>query len=69
MAQKLNPIYARAAQLRKMLGGRLTEVGQMAPKQADLQCILDGRLIENLLRLDLEIQVSVSLIPSFRFLY
>jgi hypothetical protein len=58
VSQELNPTYVRAAQLRKVLGHRLAEVEQMAPKQADLQCILNAaRLIENFLRLDLEIQV------------
>ena len=61
MPQELNPIYVRASQLRKVLGARLVDVEQMAPKQADLQCILNAaRLSENRLRLDLEIQVSTA---------
>jgi hypothetical protein len=59
--QEINPIYVRTSQLRKVLGVRLVDVEQMAPKQADLQCILNAaRLIENLLRLDLEIHVSTA---------
>jgi hypothetical protein len=59
--QKLNPIYVRAAQRRKVLGARLAAVEQMAPKQADLRCILQAaRLIESFLRLDLEIQSSAA---------
>ena len=61
MSQELNPVYVRAAQLRKVLGHRLAEIGQMAPEQADLHHILDAaRLIEKFLHLDLEIQVSAA---------